>query len=160
MCLNLACSTSVLAASVKSKYHSLKAAYSKIKVQEQRTGNEVEEPIAYPQYWDTMVYVDGQNLENSGLELSDVEMPIAKRQLVDKNKLKRNECQSNNSTLANGLTTLGETLAEGLVKAAQATQAPTAATKNKLLEALADTKRVQDALLEKLLRVTLFKCKS
>ncbi|CAK4176692.1 unnamed protein product, partial [Aphanomyces euteiches] len=79
-------------------------------------------------------------------------MPIAKRQLVDKNKLKRNERQSNNSTLANGLTTLGETLAEGLVKAAQATQAPTAATKNKLLEALADTKRVQDALLEKLLR--------
>ncbi|RHY88136.1 hypothetical protein DYB35_005739 [Aphanomyces astaci] len=48
--------------SAKAKYHSLKQEYSRIRVAEQATGNNADEGVEYPAYWEHMVgYLDDKN---------------------------------------------------------------------------------------------------
>ncbi|CAK5112941.1 unnamed protein product, partial [Aphanomyces euteiches] len=160
MSLNLACSTAVPALSVKSKYHSLKNEFSKIRFQEQSTGNDVDDPIIYPIYWDDLVeYLGdksglGHNEFASSIDLGEpIENSLddvlqAKRARLEKQKKEKKERRHNTTSVADGLASLGQTLAKGLVDAAVATPRPIEEKMNALLEAIQDTKKVQEALLE------------
>ncbi|KAG9400727.1 hypothetical protein AC1031_010166 [Aphanomyces cochlioides] len=62
---NLLCETSLESLSLKNKYYSVKAEYSKTRfAQENETGNLTENPIDFPTYWDTLVEYLG---DKSGL---------------------------------------------------------------------------------------------
>ncbi|CAK4735346.1 unnamed protein product, partial [Aphanomyces euteiches] len=79
MSLNLACSTTVPPLSVKTKYHSLKTEYLKLRFQEKSTGNNVEEAIIYPLYWDNLVefFGDKNGLgHNEFASSGDLDEPI------------------------------------------------------------------------------------
>ncbi|KAF0716774.1 hypothetical protein DYB28_007548 [Aphanomyces astaci] len=137
--------------SAKAKYHSLKQEYSRIRVSEQQTGNNVDEAATNPPYWEHMVEYFG---DNSGLghnefgssteraidtesdraeeEFGDVEASVDTTRPSKRSK----PSSASAASVASGLVTLGETLAKGLVDAASV---GTSSATNQKLDALSES---------------------
>ncbi|KAG9398979.1 hypothetical protein AC1031_012357 [Aphanomyces cochlioides] len=142
--LNLACSATIPAQSAKSKYHSLKAEYTKIHIQEQSTGNNVDENGLGHKEFGSSTDLD----ETIGDETVDIiEQTNTKRLKSEETTSKRGRRVSQTS-VADGLAALGQTLAKGLVDAAIATPTQQDEKLDVILNAFQESKRVQDALLE------------
>ncbi|KAG9410894.1 hypothetical protein AC1031_018922 [Aphanomyces cochlioides] len=129
MRLSTSAGVAVTHAAAKAKYHSLKQEYSRIRVSEQSTGNNVEISPIYPAYWDHVVeYLgDKRGLEHiefgsSGTVVDegqpqDVLNEIAGSESSASSKRQEKRRKTESSSVANGLVQLGETLAKGLVDA-------------------------------------------
>ncbi|KAG9412079.1 hypothetical protein AC1031_017709 [Aphanomyces cochlioides] len=130
MRLSVSAGVTVTHAAAKAKYHNLKQEYSRIRVSEQTTGNNVEISPIYPAYWDHVVeYLGdkrglGHNEFGSSATVVDEEQPqdveneIAGSESSASSKRHEKRRKTGSSSVANGLVQLGETLAKGLVDAA------------------------------------------
>ncbi|KAH9147836.1 hypothetical protein LEN26_004659 [Aphanomyces euteiches] len=134
--------------------------YSKLRFQEKSTGNNVEEAIIYPLYWVNLVefFGDKNGLgHNEFASSGDLDEPIEnlsddigriKRVRLDEQKRQKKERRQNIANVADGLASLGQTLAKGLVDAATAAPRPADEKLDALLVAFQDTKKIHEALLE------------
>ncbi|KAF0702469.1 hypothetical protein AaE_015905 [Aphanomyces astaci] len=132
--------------SAKAKYHSLKQEYSRSRVAEQATGNNADVGVEYPAYWEHMVGGDGMEnamVANDGDSWAEPVIVAA-----DDRPSKRQKPGS--SSVANGLISLGETLAKGLVDAATVSggNASTMQKLDLLVESVDESKKIHAALLE------------
>ncbi|KAH9091054.1 hypothetical protein Ae201684P_006455 [Aphanomyces euteiches] len=120
MSLNLACSTTVPPLSVKTKFHSLKTEYSKLRFQEKSTGNNFfgdKNGLGHNEF------ASSGDLDEPIENLSD-DIGRIKRVRLDEQKRQKKERRQNIANVADGLASLGQTLAKGLVDAATAAPRP------------------------------------
>ncbi|RLN77969.1 hypothetical protein DYB28_001153 [Aphanomyces astaci] len=162
MRLSIVTGVDVSQTSAKAKYHSLKQEYSRIRVAEQATGNNADEGVKYPAYWEHMVgYLgdkngighnefgsSGDGMENAMVANDGDSWTEPVIVAADDRPSKRQKPGS--SSVANGLIPLGETLTKGLVDAATVSggNASTIQKLDLLVESVDESKKIHAALLE------------
>ncbi|KAG9402734.1 hypothetical protein AC1031_007341 [Aphanomyces cochlioides] len=126
--------------SLKNKMHNLRREYVRIKTSFEKTGNDTDISISLPSYWDDLVQYFGGKKGLGDLEFGDeigsalesdhdlseesessTENKTRKRQIqevIKQQRKQREPRKQNKNDVANGLVSLGNTLAKGLVDAA------------------------------------------
>ncbi|KAG9399334.1 hypothetical protein AC1031_011676 [Aphanomyces cochlioides] len=141
---NLLCETSLESLSLKNKYYSVKAEYSKTRLaEENETGNLTENPIDFPTYWDTLVEY-----------LLHVESSKRKREVALEVQRQRKKRKQLKVEIGAGIVQMGETLANGLIEAAKtantSSHGDSEATKalQAVLSSLEESKSLNTAILQ------------
>ncbi|KAG9403667.1 hypothetical protein AC1031_005158 [Aphanomyces cochlioides] len=177
---NIACALSynVSVLSLKNKLQSLKKEYISLVSESQRTGNDTSTPVHLPTYWDELVTPFGDkgglgDIEFGSEDTNEADTNVAdeasesdefsddnslKRKLdeqfeVDNQRKQRKRNKMKKTSVAEGLASLGSTLAKGLVEAASIQRSPGDA---QLLEFMRDAKASMDqnrVVQEKLLKL-------
>ncbi|KAH9099029.1 hypothetical protein LEN26_016399 [Aphanomyces euteiches] len=126
--------------SLKNKMHNLRREYVRTKTSFEKTGNDTDISISLPSYWDDLVQYFGDKKGLGDLEFGDevgsalesdhessedsessTENKTRKRQIqevIKQQRKQREPRKQNKNDVANGLVSLGNTLAKGLVDAA------------------------------------------
>ncbi|CAK4361025.1 unnamed protein product [Aphanomyces euteiches] len=162
---NIACSLpyKVGVLSLKNKLQSLKKEYLAILSASKKTGNNTSDAIKFPSYWDELVVAFGDkrglaDTEFGSEDPTDVNEDFEpnesnddtelKRKLndqadVDRKRNNRKRSKLDKSSVAEGLATLGSTLAQGLVNAASI-QRDQGTSETEMLEFMREVKASMD----------------